>query len=566
MELRKVSIYNFRSISVAEDINLSNYTILVGKNNEGKTNVLSAIGIAIGTIDNPKTRYDVVFFQRGYFRDFEYNLERDYPVKLNCGDYSKMKPTIIRLDFQLSSDEIESFKKKIGIDNNGTLGIEIQYVKSDKFNYFVPKFLIKGKKGKGAKSYQDNMQLILEFISENFVFTYIPAVRTSEQSMDILQNIVNNRIGELREDTEYSDALKIIEKKENDLLESISKTLTPTLKKFLPDVKNASINTTRFRRSYSRNSWSLMIDDGNNTDIASKGDGIKSLAAIALLKGTSANKGFVAIEEPESHLHSGAIHKLDEVLKDISKNQQVLITTHNSCFVNSNRLEDNIVVSNGKCNAVKSLASLREELGISLSETLIISDHIIIVEGESDVKIYKRILSEINDTIRASLENKNISIVAAGSSSKVYSLLKTYESWIIKTFAIFDSDQAGLAEVKNMGKDGKNNFAILPKRGRLETEIEDLLPFDILKDVVYNVLSIDIDNQSFKKDRAKFCVRLENHCSRAGYVLTDNDKVKIKTAIADKILNCHDLKNVLDQDVINYFQQMIPRIIKEFSL
>ncbi|MBQ7445585.1 MAG: AAA family ATPase [Clostridia bacterium] len=85
MELKSVSIYNFRSISSAESIFLSNYTILVGKNNEGKTNVLSAIGMAIETIDNPLAKYDINFFQRSYQRDFEYNLERDYPVKLNTG-------------------------------------------------------------------------------------------------------------------------------------------------------------------------------------------------------------------------------------------------------------------------------------------------------------------------------------------------------------------------------------------------------------------------------------------------------------------------------------------------
>jgi predicted ATP-dependent endonuclease of OLD family len=49
------------------------------------------------------------------------------------------------------------------------------------------------------------------------------------------------------------------------------------------------------------------VDDGTETSLALKGDGVKSLAALSLLKekekllGTS----IIAMEEPESHLHPG---------------------------------------------------------------------------------------------------------------------------------------------------------------------------------------------------------------------------------------------------------------------
>ncbi|WP_435639669.1 AAA family ATPase [Carnimonas bestiolae] len=59
-----------------------------------------------------------------------------------------------------------------------------------------------------------------------------------------------------------------------------------------------------------------MIDDGFPTSIESKGDGIKSLAALGLLKNKaiSASASIVAIEEPESHLHPGAIHQIKEII------------------------------------------------------------------------------------------------------------------------------------------------------------------------------------------------------------------------------------------------------------
>ena len=50
MILEKISIKNFRNIITEQTIVLSNYTILVGKNNEGKTNVLSAICVAVSMV------------------------------------------------------------------------------------------------------------------------------------------------------------------------------------------------------------------------------------------------------------------------------------------------------------------------------------------------------------------------------------------------------------------------------------------------------------------------------------------------------------------------------------
>ncbi|MBQ7445586.1 MAG: AAA family ATPase [Clostridia bacterium] len=477
-----------------------------------------------------------------------------------------MKPTKIVLAFLLNDDEKLKFKTELGLENNGDLCVEITYVKNEKFNYYIPNFLIKGKKGRGASTYKEKIRSVLKFVSENFFFTYIPAVRTSDQSMDVLQSIVNNRISELKNDSDYYNALKLLEDKETKLMEEISSTLTPTLTKFLPDVKNALITTTSKRRVYSRAMWTLMIDDGNNTDISSKGDGIKSLAAIALLKSTRANKGFVAIEEPESHLHSGAIHKLDEVLREISMHQQVLITTHNACFVNLANLESNIVVSNGECSPVHSLDKLREELGISLSETLIVSDNIIVVEGASDIRIYKKILSIFSSKIEQSLNNKTLSIIAAGSASKVYSLMNTYESWLIKTFAIFDADESGKMEIENMKKDGKHNYAKLPLHGRNETEIEDILPSYILNEAVSNVLGINIDNETFKRDKSKFCKRLKKFCDASGYELTDKDKINIKTNIADLIEHNDNLDNNLSKDVVEAIRLISERIEKDFSL
>lgn len=50
MKLISFSITNYRSITTAHKIEMSNLTILVGKNNEGKSNILNALNTAMMTL------------------------------------------------------------------------------------------------------------------------------------------------------------------------------------------------------------------------------------------------------------------------------------------------------------------------------------------------------------------------------------------------------------------------------------------------------------------------------------------------------------------------------------
>ena len=47
MKLTGLSITNFRSIKKAQNIKLSDTTVLIGKNNEGKSNFLAALAICL---------------------------------------------------------------------------------------------------------------------------------------------------------------------------------------------------------------------------------------------------------------------------------------------------------------------------------------------------------------------------------------------------------------------------------------------------------------------------------------------------------------------------------------
>lgn len=81
MRLESFSVVNFRSITTAHKIQTNNLTVLVGKNNEGKSNILQALILAMDVMriyaENPRA----LNFSIRYLRS-RYKWERDYPISL----------------------------------------------------------------------------------------------------------------------------------------------------------------------------------------------------------------------------------------------------------------------------------------------------------------------------------------------------------------------------------------------------------------------------------------------------------------------------------------------------
>lgn len=56
MRIVSLTIENFRSITTAKQIPFDDYTLFVGPNNEGKSNILRALNLAMTTLQNLRTR------------------------------------------------------------------------------------------------------------------------------------------------------------------------------------------------------------------------------------------------------------------------------------------------------------------------------------------------------------------------------------------------------------------------------------------------------------------------------------------------------------------------------
>jgi predicted ATP-dependent endonuclease of OLD family len=103
MELVNFSVTNFRSITKAHKVSVSDTTVLIGRNNEGKSNLLRALDVAMTSLqrhamDHRFGRRNARPISRRDERTFYW--QRDFPINLQ--DRKSGTQTIIRLEFQLN--------------------------------------------------------------------------------------------------------------------------------------------------------------------------------------------------------------------------------------------------------------------------------------------------------------------------------------------------------------------------------------------------------------------------------------------------------------------------------
>ena len=126
MKLVTFSVENYRSITSARDISIGNLTVLVGQNNEGKSNILNALVTAMEIIRLHARFGDRSARPVGYRNRLAeiFDWERDFPIGLQAR--KTKKDSVFRLEFSLEENEIELFKTEIGSRLNGLLLIEIR--------------------------------------------------------------------------------------------------------------------------------------------------------------------------------------------------------------------------------------------------------------------------------------------------------------------------------------------------------------------------------------------------------------------------------------------------------
>ena len=561
MRLIEFSVTNFRSITSAHKVPISGTTILIGRNNEGKSNVLKALSIAMNTLQrHAMAERRGYLVRRSYKKDeSQYYWERDFPIVLQ--NRKGINQSIFKLEFKLDQKEVDEFKNEIQSNLNGTLPLLIKIGKDDRPSIKV------NKRGRGSKTLNSKSSKIAEFIARRIFFNHIPAVRTDREAMSVIGEMLMRELRVLERDQEYQDALKIIIDLQKPILESLAQRIKEPLSEFLPNIKSVKIQIPENLRIFAPlRDFEVVIDDGTPTNIELKGDGVKSLAALGLLKNKSIKSGIsvIAIEEPESHLHPEAIHQINEVVCSLVDENQVIITTHNPLFVDRNNIKSNIIDS-GKATPAKSVKEIRELLGIKASDNLINANYALVVEGEDDKMALTALLKQLSEKISKSLKNKLFVIESIGGTGNLSYKLSLMKTSLCIYHVLLDNDDAGrqsFLKASNEKLLSIQNCTMVNCRGMVNSEFEDCIDPKIYKREIFDQFGVTLDSRKFRGN-GKWSERIKSVFMDQGKPWDKKIEQNVKNVVAICVsLNPKNALNVHKRNSIDSLVNALERMLK----
>ena len=502
MKIKNIKIYNFRSI-LNEEFFLNDYSVLVGENNSGKSNIISAI--------------------RVFYGDLKFDKSKDSPKN---GKNDLVSESHIDIKFQLNEKEYEVIDKKYQ-NAEKTLSLRKNLI-TDKTHAIKEDGTLHDEQFYGAKG-----------VSEGKIgkIVFIPSVSKTEDILKTtgvspFRNIINYIICD------------IIEKSPE--FEKINSQLG-SLKETLLDNKNRSgdsIATIQQRIKKELNSWEnidfqismnhitsdmilknlvspVLIDQNisSEVDFDKFGQGFQRGLIASLIKidseirqnkkneesGDKTRKVYspdftlILFEEPEAFLHFTQEEKMNKNLSILSREEdrQVLISTHSNFFTSRN-IED--------------------------------LTNIIKIEKEDSTTISQLTKDELSDLLD---NNKSL--------SKVLVKEPTYEvnSESLRYFLWLNQDRTSLFFAKK----------ILLVEGSTEKMFFDYLLNDEWDDIKPEGLCV-IDTNG-KHNTVRF-INLLNKFKIKHFVLFDKDDNKTKNGVNHKILNEYIFENIQTPLCLNH--------------
>lgn len=419
MYISKLIIKNYKSIKYETFILNKGINVLVGKNNAGKSNIVSALNEILGDKYNTTSYEDKIFYSNEKDK-----IERNFKIvaeidEINDLDYSLLKNIkkstgfidisdyfnedekdfdnewIIKEDEELKEKYPDLFnprgknlavwKKKEDLkkffDNTKKIWIYKYYNKDEDINIY--NIIIKEELSMGplfSDKKIDKYYRML-YINPNIKATLmtsllIPAFRSTESTLKItkwtwygklLQKKWEDSCNQENQEAiqQASDELKetigkVYGELKNDINIQLEKTLT------LMDVK-IDINMLESKSEDYYKNIRLSVNDGIETPLENKGSGLQSLIMIELFKfycKVFNQSSLLILEEPELFLHPHAKRMLADILNDFIEDNknQIIITTHSEEFIHNIDIE-NINVIRKTTDGTKKSRIVKENYG-----------------------------------------------------------------------------------------------------------------------------------------------------------------------------------------------------------
>jgi AAA ATPase domain len=532
LHLKSFSVKDYRSIVRTERIALSDLTVLVGPNNEGKSNILQALVTGMQYLGERRPAGGVGRWRAEARFEGRYIWERDFPVSKQAKRSSQR--SVLEYVFGMSDAETSALAETIGHNINSDLPITLTFGKSGPVVFTIPKQRV-------GTQMAAKREEIVAFLREHIHIQYIPAVRSADQATVVVNDMVRRELDTLSSDPAYELALQKIRDLQKPVIAAMESNLAQTLREVLPEVRDVSLQVEDALRN--RVAVRLNVDDGDWTDVALKGDGVQSLAALALLRHYAAvSRGrqdlILAVEEPEAHLHPQAVHGLRTVLREIAKTQQVILTTHSPVLVNRLDVASNVLVLKNRAQPARSVPELRDALGVKAADNLTSADVVLMVEGEKDKKILHALLSLSSRELSHALGSDALVIQPVNGAGNLSYVVTGLLVSLCRVHAFLDNDTAGTEAGQRAQQAGvleATDITYAASMGKGQTEIEDLIVGDTYRQAVLDNFNVDCNASLGKAKSLSWVERMRLQFTSQGQEWSPEVETMLKSVIAKAI-------------------------------
>lgn len=435
MRITRIEIRNWRSIKEI-DFNPEDICVLIGANNAGKTNILSAINFLLGE------RYPL-------------------PANLEDSDY-------------FDRDRNRNIKIRLSLNHPHFSAIEFDTSRSQ---YVLNAFDARRNLIRGFSNAQ----------REEIAFAYVDASRNYERQFGtsrwtLFGQALRHLHQELKDNVAQLDELRAVLSNAHQLLQTdvYNEFQTQLRDAFAGQLQSAGYDVSfEFKTIEETNLYKslypTLIERGTPRNPLEVGSGVRNVLVLALFQAfakTFRGDAVLGIEEPELYLHPHAQRSLMRQFDEIANaGNQLFISSHSAQFLDVAKSERIVLVE--KCEddegemctqvrvaSAQHLLSQRQALhpertitiesmqafirNIRTSEMTeaFFARVVIIVEGPSEreaIPVYARALG-------LGFDEYGVSVVSAGGKAAIDTLVQLYRAHKIRTYTIFDNDTENNSE------------------------------------------------------------------------------------------------------------------------
>lgn len=467
MRIRKVYIQGFRSIKEPLELNLEQVNALIGANNCGKSNILSAIYRVLGRDWVTKnTFFENDVYNEDYDTDITIDFEFDEPFQYE--QYVGIPVEIPKVRFFYTR-----YKKG---ENSGERRLEKQCLQlNDKLV-----FGFKSRPKKGEQPQMVPLTTIPQELQEAFPVIFIGTDRNLKNQLPSSRNsILGTLMKDINADFENPENLIEVGKQGSGKMlprmERFKQAIDEAIRTLRTDeflalekaIKDNALKQLGFNPETETDKLDLYFNPLSslefyksleiyvreheyNINATELGAGFQNAIVLAILKAFEDRKkqgALFLIEEPEMYLHPQMQRSLYKTIRQIGETNQVIYITHSPHFVTIPEFNEIVIVAkdNNGTHIKKSTLptsdalkhKFRKELDPERNE-MFFAKKLLIVEGDTE----KMAFPEFAKRVRIDFDGVGSTIIEVGGKRNLIDFVELAISFEIPVGLVYDTDSS----------------------------------------------------------------------------------------------------------------------------